>query len=110
MTGSIEIPPDCEIIVKGRPIDRFDKDGVGILKASEALASRYGPMVAKALVCPKMGSVSLRIMNVQDKPCFLRKQTITAVYEPMEKETFEKLAPLVQKALPVRGLPPILKI
>ena len=31
LTKSIEIPPDCEIIVKGRPIDRFDKDGVGFV-------------------------------------------------------------------------------
>ena len=42
LAENIEIPPDCEIIVKGRPIDRFDKDGVGILEASEALATRYG--------------------------------------------------------------------
>ena len=46
LTESIEIPPDCEIIVKGRPTDRFDKDGVGILEAFEAFASRYGLMVA----------------------------------------------------------------
>ena len=63
LTESTEIPPDCEIIVKGRPIDRFDKDGVGILEASEAYGSRYGLMVAKALVCPKMGIVPLPIMN-----------------------------------------------
>ena len=49
LTESIEIPPACEIIVKGRPIDRFDKDGVGILEASEAFASRYGLMVTRAL-------------------------------------------------------------
>ena len=90
LTESIEIPPDCEIIVKGRPIDRFDKDGVGILEASEAFASRYGLMVAKALVC------HLRIMNVQDKPCFLHKHKITAVYEPVEKETFQTVSSLSQ--------------
>ena len=46
-------------------------------------------MVAKALVSPKLGTVPLRIMNVQDKPCFLHKNTITAVYAPVETETFE---------------------
>ena len=94
LAENIEIPPDCEIIVKGRPIDMFDKDGVGILEASEALATRYGLMVAKALVCPKMGSVPLRIMNILDKPCFLRKNTVTATYEPVETETFERVSSL----------------
>ena len=89
LAENIEIPPDCEMIVQGRPIDGFNKDGVGVLEASEAFASRYGLMVAKALVSPKMGSVPLRIMNVQDKPCFLHKHTITAIYEPVETETFE---------------------
>ena len=89
LAKNIEIPPDCEMIVQGRPIDGFNKDGVGVLEASEAFASCYGLMVAKALVSPKMGSVPLRIMNVQDKPCFLHKHTVTAIYEPVETETFE---------------------
>ena len=64
------------------------------MEASEAFASRYGLMVAKALICPKIGSVPLGIMNVQNKPCFLRKHTITAVYELVEKETFETVSSL----------------
>ena len=54
---NVEVPPGSEMIVKGRPIDKFDKDGVGIFEASESFATRYGLLVAKALVSPKMGTV-----------------------------------------------------
>lgn len=94
LTENIQIPPDCEIMVKGRPIDRFDKDGVGILEASESFLTRYGIMVAKALVSPKLGEVPLRIMNLQDKPCFLHKNTVTAIYEPVETDQFETVSSL----------------
>ena len=32
LLGNVEIPPECEIIVKGRPVDRFDKDGIGMFR------------------------------------------------------------------------------
>ena len=67
---NVQVPPGTEMIVKGRPLDNFDKDSVGILEASETFASRYGLLVAKALVSPKMGKVPLRIMNVLDQLCF----------------------------------------
>lgn len=36
-------------------MDRFEKDGVRIVEASDSLASRYGLLVANSLVCPKWG-------------------------------------------------------
>ena len=81
-------------IVPGRPLDGFDKDGVGILEASEAFTSRYGLLVAKALVSPKTGTVALRIMNVLHQQCFLRKSTVAAVYEPVEEEMAEPIGSL----------------
>ena len=89
---NVQVPPGSEMIVKGRPLDNFDKDSVGILEASETFASRYGLLVAKALVSPKMGTVPLRIMNVLDQPCFLCKSTAAAVYEPVDEERVETVS------------------
>ena len=95
------------MIVSGRPLDSFDKDSVGILEASEAFASRYGLLVAKALVSPKMGTVPLRLMNVLDQPCLLRKSTVAAIYEPVDEEMWRPLAPLKSNLL--RQLSPMIK-
>lgn len=34
---NVEIPSECDIIVKGRPVNRFDIDGIGMLEASEPI-------------------------------------------------------------------------
>ena len=94
LTENVHVPPGSEMIVPGRPLDSFDKDIVGILEASEAFASRYGLLVAKALVSPKMGTLPLRKMNVLDQPCFLRKSTVAAIYEPVDEERVETLGSL----------------
>lgn len=83
---NVEIPPEYEVIVKGRLTDRFDMNSVGILEASEAFVTRHNLLVVKALVCPKMGSVPIRIMNLQNEPCHFYKNTVTATYEPAETE------------------------
>lgn len=94
LSESVKIPPESEIIVKGRPLDRFDKDGVGIVETSDNFALRYGLLVAKALVCPKLGTVPIRIMNLGKEPIHLYKNTITATYEPVEPERFETVSSL----------------
>ena len=50
--------------------------------------------MAKALVSPKMGTVPLQFMNVLDQPCFLRKSTVAAVYEPVDAERVETIGSL----------------
>ena len=55
------------------------------------------------MVYPKIGLVPLRIMNVQDKACFPRKHTITAVYEPVEKETCEIVSSLSTESAASEG-------
>ena len=97
---SVEIPPECEIIVKGRPLDRFDKDGVGVLESSDNLTARYGLLVAKALVCPKRGTVPLRIMNMNHEPIYLYKNTVTAIYEPVQPGSFETVSSLGTENIP----------
>ncbi|MCG7874761.1 MAG: retropepsin-like aspartic protease, partial [Candidatus Thiodiazotropha endolucinida] len=88
---SIEIPPECEMIIQGRPLDRIDKDGIGVLEANENFVDRSGILVARALVSPEFGTVPLRIMNLTDKPFKLYKNTVAAIYEPVETEKRENV-------------------
>ena len=64
------------------------------MEASEAFASHYELLVAKALFSSKMGTVPLRIINVLDQPCFLPKSTVAAVYEPVDAEKVETIGSL----------------
>ena len=64
---NVQVPPGSEMIVKGRPLDNFDMDSVGILEASETYASRYELLVAKALVSSKIGTVPLRTVLLRRK-------------------------------------------
>ena len=61
---SVEVPPECEIIVRGRTMDTIDKNSTGVVEATEYFVNRSGLLIAKALVCPEFGTVPLRIMNL----------------------------------------------
>ena len=78
------MPPESEIIVKGWPLDRVDSQSIGVLEATESFVNRSGLMIAKALVCPEIGTVPLRIMNLNNEPFTLYKNTVAAMYEPVE--------------------------
>ncbi|MCG8045657.1 MAG: reverse transcriptase domain-containing protein, partial [Candidatus Thiodiazotropha endolucinida] len=88
---STKLPPECEIIVKGRPLDRFDRDSTGIVEATECFVNRSGLIVARALVSLEAGTVPIRILNLGEEPIFLRKNTVAAIYEPVETERLEKV-------------------
>ena len=81
---TVEVPPECEIIVKGRPLDRVDSNSTGVVEATESFIGRSGLLIAKALVCPEFGTIPLRIMNLSDEPLRLYKNTVAALYEPVE--------------------------
>ena len=86
---TIEVPPECEIIVQGRPLDRVDCNSIGVLEATEGFVERNGLLIAKALVCPEFGVVPLRIMNLNNEPLTLYKNTVAALYEPVDIEEQE---------------------
>ena len=44
----VEIPPESEIVVKGRPLDLFDKNSVGTLEGTSQFVDRSGLLVARA--------------------------------------------------------------
>ena len=71
---TVEVPPECEIIVEGRPIDRVDNSSIGILEATLNFVDRSGLLIARALVCPEFGTVPLRIMNLNPEPVKLYKK------------------------------------
>ena len=54
---TVEVPPECEIIVEGRPIDRVDNSNIGILEATLNFMDRSGLLIARPLVCPEFGTV-----------------------------------------------------
>ena len=68
----------------GRPLDRVDSHSIGVVEATEKFVDRSGLLIAKALVCPETGTVPLRIMNLNNEPVTLYKNTIAAMYEPVE--------------------------
>ena len=84
VTKTIEVPPESETIVMGRPLDRVDSHSIGVVEATEKFVDRSGLLIAKALVCPETGTVPLRIMNLNNEPVTLYKNTIAAMYEPVE--------------------------
>ena len=88
---TVEVPPECEIIVEGRPIDRVDNSSIGILEATLNFVDRSGLLIARASVCPEFGTVPLRIMNLNHEPVKLYKNTVAAMYEPVEMEKQEKV-------------------
>ncbi|MCG8078443.1 MAG: retropepsin-like domain-containing protein, partial [Candidatus Thiodiazotropha taylori] len=73
---TVKVPPECEIIVKGRPVDRVDEHSIGVLEPTEKFIDRSGLLMAKALVCPEFGTVPLRIMNLKNEPMTLYKGTV----------------------------------
>ena len=42
ITETVEVPPECEIIVEGRPLDKVDSNSIGILEATESFVDRSG--------------------------------------------------------------------
>ena len=73
------------MIVKGRPIDKFDKNSVGILEASEKFVERNCLMEAqKPWFFQNL--VPLRITNINKEPCFVCKNMVAGTFEPVEIE------------------------
>ena len=81
LAETVEVPPESEIIVQGKPLDAINRNSVGILEPVEKFVERTGLMVAKLLVDPAAGNVPIRIANFQKEPCIIYENTVTAVYE-----------------------------
>ena len=82
----IEIPPESEMIVPGYTNGDIDKSSTDLIEADTKYLHTKGVLVAKALVCPVTGTVSVRIANPYAQSCKLYKNTIVATYEPIEPQ------------------------
>ncbi|MES9904881.1 MAG: pol polyprotein, partial [Sedimenticola sp.] len=80
---TVEIPPETEIIVSGKPIDPINRHKVGILEPKNGFMEKTGLMVARVLVDPKFGSVPIRLANFKKTPCTIYENTVAAVFEPV---------------------------
>ena len=98
---SVKVPPECEIIMQGRPIYRVNLNSTGILEGNVYFVDRSGPLIARALVCPEFGTVPLRIMNLNQEPVVLYKNTVAAVYEPVEIRKQENVNTLGKDNAPI---------
>ena len=72
-------------------MDKVDSNSVGILEAAESFVDRSGLLIAKALVCLIIGTVPLRIMNLNHESFIMYKNTVAAMYEPVEIEKQENV-------------------
>ena len=91
---TVEVPPECEIIVKGRSLDRIDSNSTGVFEATQSFADRSGLLIPKALVCPEFGTVPLHIIILNHEPFVLYKNTLAAMYEQVEIEKQENVSTL----------------
>ena len=60
----VVIPPEPEIVVPGYTRSVIDKSGTGLIAADEKFMHAKGLLVAKALVCPRTGTMHIRIANL----------------------------------------------
>ena len=55
----VEVTLECKILVMGTPLDAVDSNSTGVLEATESFIDRSGLLIAKSLVCPEYGTVTL---------------------------------------------------
>ena len=84
-------PPESEIIVLGKPLDKLDRSRVGLIEHSLNFVENTGLMVAKVLVDPKNGNLPLRLANMSKEPITVRKNTISAVLQAVDSVNSEKV-------------------
>ena len=80
----VVIPPESEIVVPGYTRSVINKSDTGLIEADKKFMHTKGLLVAKALVCPKTGTMPIQIANPYNQSFKLYKNTIVASYEPLE--------------------------
>lgn len=89
VSENIVIPPGTEMIVPGRPTGQINKCAA-ILEPTNTFVEKQGLMIARSLVDPSKGIVPLRILNLQDEPCKIYKNTVTATCEPVHNSDIQE--------------------
>lgn len=84
MTDHVVVPPGTEIIVPGRPMGHISKSP-NVLEPTQHFVEKQGLLIARSLVDPAKGVVPLRVLNLQNEPCKIYKNTIAATCEPVNE-------------------------
>ena len=69
--------------------DRVNSQSIGVLEATEGFINRSELLIAKALVSPETGTVPLHVMNLSNEAVMLYKNTVAAIYEPVDLGKYE---------------------
>ena len=91
LVENVSVPPESEIIVLGKPLDKLDRSRVGLIEPSLKFVENTGLMVAKVLVDPKNGNLPLRLANMSKEPITVRKNTVSAVLQAVDSVNSEKV-------------------
>ncbi|XP_061184899.1 uncharacterized protein LOC133192908 [Saccostrea echinata] len=89
VTENVVVPPGTEMIVPGRSTGHVNKCAA-ILEPTNTFVEKQGLMIARSLVHPSQGIVPLRILNLQDEPCKIYKNTVTATCEPVNNSDIQE--------------------
>lgn len=84
VTDHVVVPPGTEIIVPGRPLGHISKSP-NVLEPTQHFVEKQGLLIARSLVDPAKGVVPLRVLNLQNEPCKIYKNTIAATCEPVNE-------------------------
>ena len=68
LVENVSVPPESEIIVLGKPLDKLDRSRVRLIEPTLKFVKKTGLMVAKVLVDPKNGNRPLRLANMSKEP------------------------------------------
>ena len=78
---TVEIPPESEMIIKGRAVGPISYDSVGIVESTEHFVEKTGLLRAKAVVQQESNCIPLRLANFSTEPVVVHRHTIAATIE-----------------------------
>jgi hypothetical protein len=80
------VPPNTDIFAKGQSMGLISKDIVGLVEHTDRFVNKNGLLFARVIIHLNIEQIPLSIVNVNDTPCTIYKDTIVATCE-LIKET-----------------------
>ncbi|CAC5423342.1 unnamed protein product [Mytilus coruscus] len=78
------VPPEAEVIFPGKIVDSVVNIETGMVSAVSKFVNKTGLLMTHGLVQPENRVISLRLMNLTNKSCKIKKDTITAKMKNVE--------------------------
>jgi hypothetical protein len=83
---TVEIPPESEMIIKGRAVGPISYDSVGIVESTEHFVEQTGIFIARDVVQQNSNCIPMRVVNLNTEPVVVHKHTIAATIESARVE------------------------